>query len=378
MTSHRPILSFDQLIGRSPAWRPVMDVARRAAPSRATVLILGETGTGKEMLAKAVHAASDRADQPFVRVNCGALSGALLESELFGHVRGAFTGAIEDKQGRFEVANFGTLFLDEIGTLELPLQVKLLRVLQEREFERVGSSHTISVDTRIIAATNLHLLAEVQQKRFREDLFYRLNVVTLKLPALRDRMEDLPALIAHFLAKYNQENRRSLPMPDDAAMEMLLRHHWPGNVRELENVCERAVVLGPVGGPFGVSLLPDYVLESSGRAAGAGAGGWQEEIDRAVAAALADQGLNPGELYNAVVSRMETSLIRGALQKCGGVKIRAADFLGLNRNTLHKKCQDYQIDTDAGSNGSAAAGAAVPPEVPTSAGQPASQPAAEA
>ena len=206
----------------------------QVANSRATVLLLGETGTGKEMIAKAIHYNSPRRNNSFVRVNCGALTGTLLESELFGHVRGSFTGAIKDKIGRFGVADGGTIFLDEIGTLEPELQVKLLRVLQEREFERVGDTHTVKIDVRVIAATNVDLQEEVAKNKFREDLFYRLNVVSIYLPPLRNRREDIGKLIDHFLDKYNTVNDRKLRRISKDMMATLLRYPWPGNVRELE------------------------------------------------------------------------------------------------------------------------------------------------
>src|SRR5690349_9873642 len=234
---------FENIIGDSPAMHEVFATVGQVANSRATVLLLGETGTGKEMIAKAIHYNSPRRDKPFVRVNCGALTGTLLESELFGHVKGSFTGAIRDKEGRFEAADSGTIFLDEIGTMEPQLQVKLLRVLQEREFERVGDTQTVKVDVRVIAATNVDLQEEVAKSNFREDLFYRLNVVSIYLPPLRNRREDIPALIDYFLDKYNDVNGRRLKKISRDLLNTLLRYSWPGNVRELENAIERAVVL---------------------------------------------------------------------------------------------------------------------------------------
>jgi len=235
---------FENIIGDSPAMHDVFATVGQVANSRATVLLLGETGTGKEMIAKAIHYNSPRRDKPFVRVNCGALTGTLLESELFGHVKGSFTGAIRDKIGRFEAADGGTIFLDEIGTLEPQLQVKLLRVLQEREFERVGETQTVKVDARVIAATNIDLQEAVAKNEFREDLFYRLNVVGIYLPPLRNRREDIPRLIDYFLDKYNSANTRNLRRINRDLLNVLLRYPWPGNVRELENAIERAVALG--------------------------------------------------------------------------------------------------------------------------------------
>ena len=234
---------FENIIGDSPAMHEVFATVGQVANSRATVLLLGETGTGKEMIAKAIHYNSPRRERPFIRVNCGALTGTLLESEIFGHVKGSFTGAIRDKIGRFEAADGGTIFLDEIGTLEPQLQVKLLRVLQEREFERVGDTQTVKVDVRVIAATNVDLQEEVAKSNFREDLFYRLNVVSVYLPPLRNRREDIPRLIDHFLDKYNAINERRLRRISRDMLNVLLRYPWPGNVRELENAIERAVVL---------------------------------------------------------------------------------------------------------------------------------------
>src|SRR6185369_17234867 len=216
---------------------------RLVAPSRASVLIVGETGTGKELIARSIHRLSPRADGPYVRVNCGALAESLLESELFGHVKGAFTGAIDNKTGRFEAAHGGTIFLDEISSMSPKLQVKLLRVLQEREFERVGESRTIRVDVRVIAATNQALEDEIEAGRFREDLYYRLNVVPIPLPPLRERRDDLPLLAQFFLKRYGELNRRDVPDLTPEVTQALLAYDWPGNVRELENTIERLVVL---------------------------------------------------------------------------------------------------------------------------------------
>src|SRR5438270_1863536 len=231
------------LIGNSPAMEAVYRRVRLVAPSPASVLLVGETGTGKELIARHIHRLSPRADGPYIRVNCGALSESLLESELFGHIKGAFTGAIDNKTGRFEAAHGGTIFLDEISSMSAKLQVKLLRVLQEREFERVGESRTIRVDTRVIAATNQALEEEIEAGRFRDDLYYRLNVVPIRLPPLRDRREDIPDLARFFLERYSEENRRDAPDLSAEALKGLLAYDWPGNVRELENCIERAVVL---------------------------------------------------------------------------------------------------------------------------------------
>ena len=221
----------------------VYRITRQVARSNASVLLLGETGTGKELIAKAIHELSNRRERPFIRVNCGALSESLLESELFGHVRGAFTGAIDNRTGRFEAAHKGTIFLDEINSTTLHLQVKLLRVLQEREFERVGDTQTVRVDTRVIAASNRDLMEEVRSERFREDLYWRLNVVPIEIPPLRQRREDIPALAMHFLNAYNEANDRYVVHIQREALEAMQDYHWPGNVRELQNYVERAVVM---------------------------------------------------------------------------------------------------------------------------------------
>src|SRR6202165_451556 len=229
------------IVGDSPAMAAVYQLTRLVAPTRARVLILGETGTGKELIARSIHKLSPRADGPYVRVNCGALSESLLESELFGHIKGAFTGAVDNKTGRFEAAHRGTIFLDEISSMSSKLQVKLLRVLQEREFERVGESRTIRVDTRVIGATNQFLEDEIEAGRFRDDLYYRLNVVPIYLPPLRERRQDIPPLARHFLERQSEENRIDPPEMNAEFIKMLQQHDWPGNVRELENYIARAV-----------------------------------------------------------------------------------------------------------------------------------------
>src|SRR5713226_7734702 len=242
------------IVGDSPAMGAVYERTRLVAPARSSVLLVGETGTGKELIARAIHRLSPRADGPYVRVNCGALSESLLESELFGHIKGAFTGAVDNKTGRFEAAHTGTIFLDEISTISPKLQVKLLRVLQEHEFERVGESRTIRVDTRVVAATNLYLEDEIESGRFREDLYYRLNVVPIYLPPLRERPEDIADLARFFLEKYSEENRRDPPELPVEMLKQLQAYDWPGNVRELENYIERAVVLS-----HGQQLVPELI-----------------------------------------------------------------------------------------------------------------------
>ncbi len=332
------------LIGSGAAMQNVYRLTRQVARSNASVLLLGETGTGKELIAKAVHRLSPRGSGPFIRVNCGALAENLLESELFGHVRGAFTGAIDNRTGRFEAAHTGTVFLDEINSTTAKLQVKLLRVLQEHEFERVGDTQTIRVDTRVIAASNRDLFEEAEAGRFREDLYYRLNVVTVYLPSLRERREDIPALVSHFLRIYNEQNLRHVPYVNPAAMQALQDYHWPGNVRELQNYIERAVVLAP-GDELTLDLLPEAVLGRKPRRIGRTRGADLETL----ASELVEQGIdtagpNAENLFAAVVNRVERELIAQVMAACDNVQIKAADRLGINRNTLHKKLREYGLE----------------------------------
>ncbi len=335
---------FDNIIGSSPAMLDVLATIAQVAPSRATVLLLGETGVGKELIAKAIHFNSPRRDKPFIRINCGALSPQLLESELFGHVKGAFTGAIRDKVGRFEAADGGSIFLDEIGTLTAELQVKLLRVLQEREFERVGDHRTVKVDARVIAATNLDLEEEVRKNAFREDLYYRLNVVTINIPPLRSRREDIPRLIDHFLDRFNRENSRGLKKISRDTLNTLLRYPWPGNVRELENAMERAVVLSN-GDDFTEDLLPLQIRMFAQQVRGDAAGDSIEGLAGKLAVqSVKEYETEEGRIYDLVVGELERQLIVAALERTGGVKTRAADFLGINRNTLNKKVKEFNID----------------------------------
>jgi Nif-specific regulatory protein len=335
---------FENIIGDSAAMHEVFATVGQVANSRATVLLLGETGTGKEMIAKAIHYNSPRRDKPFVRVNCGAMTSTLLESELFGHVKGSFTGAIRDKEGRFEAADSGTIFLDEIGTMEPQLQVKLLRVLQEREFERVGDTQTVKVDVRVIAATNVDLQEEVARGNFREDLFYRLNVVSIYLPPLRNRREDIPRLIDYFLDKYNAVNERRLRRISRDMLNVLLRYPWPGNVRELENAIERAVVLSN-GEDFTEDLLPLSVRMFAAQRRTTQSSETVETLTRRLSdQAMVDYELQEGRIYDLVINQIESALIDRALAKCGGVKTKAADFLGINRNTLNKKVKELGIE----------------------------------
>ena len=332
------------VIGESLAMREVALLTRRAAESSASVLLLGESGTGKELIAAALHHLSSRASGPFVRVNCGALSESLLESELFGHVRGSFTDAIKDRTGRFEAAHTGTIFLDEVNSTSRILQVKLLRVLQEREFERVGDTKTIHVDVRVIAASNRDLYLETSEGRFREDLFWRLNVVPIHLPPLRRRREDIPALVHHFLQHFCQRNRRRVTIVRDEAMTALVNYHWPGNVRELQNYVERAVVLAD-GDELTVHLLPAAVSGESKTELRAFRGADTKSlIEEFVTNELATAGDETRDLHARIVDPVERELMVQVLHQCQQVQTKAAERLGINRNTLHKKMKEHGIE----------------------------------
>ena len=253
---------FEQIIGNAPTWQSVLEEVALVGPTDSTVLIIGETGTGKELIARAIHNASSRSGGPFVRLNCAAIPFELLESELFGHEKGAFTGAITQRVGRFEAADGGTLFLDEVGDIALNLQAKLLRVLQEQEFERLGSTYTRRVDIRVIAATNQDLTAKVVEKQFRMDLYYRLNVFPIALPPLRRRVEDVPLLVTHFVEKFGTRMSKRISRISDHAMDALIRHNWPGNIRELQNYIERAVILTK-GDVLQMPPLPSLMLSKT-------------------------------------------------------------------------------------------------------------------
>ncbi len=334
------------IVGSSPAMREVYRLTRLVARTPATVLLVGETGTGKEMVARAVHRLSPRADGPYVRVNCGALAESLLESELFGHVKGAFTGAIDNKTGRFEAAHGGTIFLDEISSMSAKLQVKLLRVLQEKEFERVGESRTIRVDTRVVAATNQLLTDEIEAGRFRDDLYYRLNVWPIYLPPLRERRADIPLLAKYFLERHAEEHRVDPPELSPEMVAALTSYEWPGNVRELENYMERAVVMaGGSGGEVG-QLGPPGGGERRWKAGKAKAGDLPALVQQLVR--LGVQTLPEGNLKEDIVGAVERELIEYVLQECGGVQVTAARRLGINRNTLFKKVEDYQRQDGTG------------------------------
>jgi two-component system response regulator AtoC len=342
------------VIGESAAMREVFRVTRQVAPSRACVLIVGETGTGKELIARAVHDLSPRSTGPYIRVNCGALTESLLESELFGHVKGSFTGAVDNRTGRFEAAHTGSIFLDEINSTSPKLQVKLLRVLQEGEFERVGDNNTKKVDTRIIAATNRDLLEEISSGRFREDLYYRLNVVPIYLPPLRSRREDIEPLVLFFLNRYADQNRREMRRVHPEAMRRLQDHDWPGNVRELQNYIERAVILGS-GAELLVEHLPPQLRGEQEPRPVRQRGGvdFPSLTAELVRQGIGLAGVHANDLHERIVGQVERELIRQVLQMCDRIQIKAAARLGINRNTLHKKLAEYRLD-DAGSRTSGA------------------------
>jgi DNA-binding NtrC family response regulator len=314
--------SFQNIVGKSAAMQQVFDLIGQVAPRRSTVLIQGESGTGKELVAKAIHASSGRADAPFVAINCGNIPSELLESELFGHVRGAYTGASSAKKGLFEVADGGTLFLDEVATISLEIQSKLLRVIQEREFRRLGGLENIKVDVRIIAATNADLQAAVQKGRFRDDLYYRLNVIVIRIPPLRERTDDIPLLAEHFIKKYGEENQRNGLSLQPSAMKILMDYEWPGNVRELENIVERAVVLSP-GNSISADIFPKNIA-----------------LPRMVVppnVAIENASLKE------MVGDFEKSIILAALEKTNGNQKKAAQLLSVNATTLSEKLKRLGI-----------------------------------
>lgn len=322
-TQVRDRYRFDQIVGRSPAMQRVFQIIERVAPTNTTVLISGRTGTGKELVARAIHYNSPRASGPFVDINCGALPEHLVEAELFGHQKGAFTGATETRKGLFEVADGGTLFLDEVQALKPELQAKLLRALQERTIRRVGGRENIEVDVRIIAATNQDIAEAVRKGEFREDLYYRLNVVHIYLPELRERREDIPLLIEHFLEKYARENGQEPKRFSNEAMRLLMSYDWPGNVRELQNAIEHALTLssGPV---LTIADLPPHISGAVGRMGASDALGQARTLEE-----------------------VERRHILRVLEECGGNHTRAAEILGIDRRTLYRKLDKYKISAAA-------------------------------
>jgi len=335
---------LDNIVGESGAIRTVLGIAATAAKSRSSVLITGETGTGKELIANVLHYNSKRAAGPLVKVNCGALPETLLESELFGHVKGSFTGALRDRKGRFEIADGGTLFLDEIGEMSPRLQVKLLRVLQEREFEPVGSARTVSVDVRIVTATSKDLREEIRHGSFREDLYYRLNVIPIHLPPLRERREDIPLLVNHFLEKYNRENEKKVTKISRDVLDLLLDYSWSGNVRELENCIERAVVMSP-GEALLPCLLPLEILENRKkgirRLSKDSSSSDVAEIRQATERYCQTTD-NLEETRNTLIQTVEETIIRTALAR--GISQRdLAQRLGMSRMTLRKRIREFGI-----------------------------------
>jgi two-component system, NtrC family, response regulator PilR len=315
---------FMELVGKSHKMLQVFQLVAQVAPSRSTILVVGESGTGKELVAKAVHQNSTRRDKPFVVVNSGSLPHELLESNLFGHVKGAFTGAVYAKKGLFELADKGTLFFDEIGNIPIETQAKLLRVMQEREFMRLGGVETLKVDVRVVAATNIDLHRAVEEGRFREDLFYRLNVIAIQLPPLRQRKEDIPALVQHFVDKYSRENGKAVEGVTEEVLQVLMDYDWPGNVRELENVIERGVVLS-TGPTIGKELVPEHVGHSP--------------TFHIPPVAVPPEGINLRE----VIANFERRLIESTLEATGGVQKDAARLLGLKPTTLNEMIKRHSI-----------------------------------
>ena len=327
---------FEKIIGQSDTIQTLLNLVGRVADSESTILVSGESGTGKELIARAIHYNSPRRDNPFVAINCGAIPSELLESELFGHVKGAFTGAIANRVGRFELADGGTIFLDEIGDLEPALQVKLLRVLQERSFEPVGGTKSIQVNVRVIAATNKDLEAQVNAQKFREDLYYRLNVIPVNVPALRERKSDIPLLMSHFIESFNRGRTKKLTGITNEAMEFLCNYQWPGNIRELENLVERLTILKGSGQIELADLPTKYrpAMASSTNSA----------MTLATTMDLPEQGLD----FNAAVDQFENSLILRALEKTGWNRNQAAHLLKLNRTTLVEKMKKKGLKSPAG------------------------------
>ena len=314
--------NFENIIGKNKKMQDLFELIKDIAKTNSTVLIRGESGTGKELIANAIHFNSDRIEKPFVKVNCAVLAENLLESELFGHVKGAFTGAIRDKVGRFELAHGGTIFLDEIGDISPNMQLKLLRILQEGEFERVGGNETKKVDVRILAATNRNLEEAMKSGNFRQDLYYRLNVIPLDVPPLRDRKDDIPLLVAYFLEKFNADFKKNIEAVDDDAMSYLQSYEWPGNIRELENLMERAIVLNKTG-ILKVTDFPIFISEVER----------EEEIN-----------INVNNDLTGIVDSFEKKIILKALRENNFNKLRTAEKLGIHRSTFMSKLKKYEIN----------------------------------
>ena len=313
---------FGNIVGKSKQMKKIYDLIEKVSPSKASVLITGPSGTGKELIAKAIHYRSNRKDRPFISINCGALTETLLESELFGHEKGAFTGAVAMKKGRFELADGGTLFLDEVGDMPASLQVKLLRVLQEMEFERVGGTKTIQVDVRIISASNRNIKEDVAESAFREDLYYRLNVIHMEVPSLKERVDDIPLLVRHFIAKFSEDDTVGVELAPEV-WKTLYSYPWPGNVRELENIIERAMVLNS-SGAITVADLPDELTGAE----------TQFDLDRFIPSSLT---------MPEALEKIEEKLLRRALAQCNNVQSHAAKNLGITKSLIQHKMKKYNI-----------------------------------
>ncbi len=323
------------MIGTTKAMGDIFEIIEKVADTPTTVLITGESGTGKELISRALHQESSRSKKPFIRINCAAIPKNLIESELFGYEKGAFTGAVGSKPGRFELANEGTLFLDEIGEIPLEMQVKLLRALQEQEFERVGGIRTIHVDVRLIAATNQNLEQAIAEGRFREDLYYRLNVVPIRMPALRERKPDIKLIARHIIEKYNERLKKNVTGLSDDGLAALLAYDWPGNIRELENVLERMMLFAS-GDTLTADDVPDEIGSAQPRASSAAA--------EAAAAAATAQGVGPlKELVKETTVRVEKDIIVKALDETGGNVTRAAQLLQISRKSLQNKMKEYDL-----------------------------------
>jgi len=320
--------SFENIIGKSEVMNRVFEIIKASAPTRSTILVEGESGTGKELVARAIHQNSDRAQHPFITVNSGSLPPDLLESHVFGHVKGAFTGAISEKEGLFQAADKGTLFFDEISSLNLDTQAKLLRVMQDREFMKLGGTKTIKVDVRVIAATNTNLESLIMEKAFREDLFYRLNVIKIELPPLRERKEDIPLLVKHFLDFYSEENKKEIVGISDEVLEILKDYSWPGNVRELENLIERAVVLTK-SKLITKESLPAFLSPS-------------QKSDLTAYASAANEDLN----LRRQIQEYQKKAIINALKRSKGIQKKAASLLGVKPTTLNEMIKRLEIDVN--------------------------------